>query len=63
MAATPRDNTTPGVQDATQRDAVPLATDKGTTADLTGIMQVKTTGWFAGSERTREPFLRRLARQ
>ena len=39
---TPRDNTTPGVQDATQRDAVPLATDKGTTADLTGMMQVKT---------------------
>jgi len=39
---TPRDNTTPGVQDGTRRDALPLATDKGTTADLTGIMQVKT---------------------
>ena len=39
---TPRDNTTPGVQDATQPDAVPLATDKGTTADLTGMMAVKT---------------------
>ena len=31
----PRDNTVPP-------DAVPLATDKGTTADLTGRMQVKT---------------------
>jgi len=39
---TPRDNTTPGVQDATLPDAIPLATDKGTTADLTGRMQVKT---------------------
>jgi hypothetical protein len=39
---TPRDNTTPGVRDATQRDAVPLATDKGTTADLTSVIQVKT---------------------
>jgi hypothetical protein len=38
---TPRDNTVP--PDATApRDAVPLATDKGTTADLTGRVQVKT---------------------
>jgi hypothetical protein len=46
---TPRDNTTPGVQDATRPDAVPLATDKGTTADLTGIMQVKTIRMVAPS--------------
>jgi hypothetical protein len=46
---TPRDNTTPGVQDATQRDAVPLATDKGTTADLTSVMQVKTIRMVAPS--------------
>ena len=46
---TPRDNTTPGVQDGTRRDAVPLATDKGTTADLTGIMQVKTIRMVAPS--------------
>jgi hypothetical protein len=39
---TPRDNTTPGAQDATLPDAVPLATDKGTTADLTARVQVKT---------------------
>ena len=45
----PRDNTTPGEQDATQRDAVPLATDKGTTADLTRIMQVKTIRLVAPS--------------
>ena len=32
---TPRDNTVPP-------DAIPLATDKGTTADLTGRVQVKT---------------------
>ena len=38
-----RDNTTPGVQDAPAvREAIPLATDKGTTADLTGRIQVKT---------------------
>ena len=46
---TPRDNTTPGVQDATQRDAVPLATDKGTTADLTSMIQVKTIRLVAPS--------------
>jgi hypothetical protein len=38
-----------GVEDATQPDAVPLATDKGTTADLTGIMQVKTIRLVAPS--------------
>jgi hypothetical protein len=37
-----RDNTTPGVQDARLPDAIPLATDTGTTADLTGRIQVKT---------------------
>ena len=38
-----RDNTTPGVQDAPAvPEAIPLATDKGTTADLTGRIQVKT---------------------
>ena len=46
---TPRDNTTPGVQDGTRRDALPLATDKGTTADLTGRMQVKTIRMVAPS--------------
>jgi hypothetical protein len=49
VTGTPRDNTTPGVQDGTRRDAVPLATDKGTTADLTGIMQVKTIRMVAPS--------------
>jgi hypothetical protein len=30
----PRDNTVPGTQDATRaKDAIPLATDRGTTAD------------------------------
>lgn len=42
VTSAPRDNTTPGVQDATRPDAIPLATDKGTTADFTGRMQVKT---------------------
>lgn len=37
----PRDNTTPGVTDASRPDAIPLATDKGTTADLTGRLRVK----------------------
>jgi hypothetical protein len=38
----PRDNTVPGVRDGTVRpEAVPLATEKGTTADLTGRVQVK----------------------
>jgi hypothetical protein len=45
---TPRDNTTPGVQDApVAPDAVPLATDKGTTADLTARIQVKTIKMIA----------------
>lgn len=38
----PRDNTTPGVQDGTRPEAVPLKTDKGTTADLTRRIDVKT---------------------
>jgi hypothetical protein len=39
----PRDNTVPGTQDATRaKDAIPLATDRGTTADLTARLQVKT---------------------
>jgi hypothetical protein len=38
-----------GVQDATQPDTVPLATDKGTTADLTSVMQVKTIRMVAPS--------------
>jgi hypothetical protein len=38
-----RDNTAPGVQDgAVIPEAIPLATEKGTTADLTGRVQVKT---------------------
>ena len=38
-----RDNTVPGVQDgAVVPEAIPLATEKGTTADLTGRVQVKT---------------------
>lgn len=37
----PRDNTTPGVQDGTKADAVPLKTDKGTTADLTRRIEIK----------------------
>jgi hypothetical protein len=37
-----RDNTTPGVTDAAgAAEATPLATDKGTTADLTARIQVK----------------------
>ncbi len=44
-----RDNTTPGVQDVTLPDAIPLATDKGTTADLTGQIQVKTIRMIAPS--------------
>jgi hypothetical protein len=43
-----RDNTTPGVQEApAARDTVPLATDKGTTADLTARIQVKTIKMIA----------------
>ena len=43
VTGAPRDNTTPGVQDAPAvPEAIPLATDKGTTADLTGRIQVKT---------------------
>ena len=39
----PRDNTAPGVQDgAVVPEAIPLATEKGTTADLTARVQVKT---------------------
>ena len=38
----PRDNTTPGVQDASKPESVPLKTDKGTTADLTRRIDVKT---------------------
>jgi hypothetical protein len=39
----PRDNTAPGVQDARAvPDSVPLATEKGTTADLTSRVEVKT---------------------
>ncbi len=38
-----RDNTAPGVQDgAAIPEAIPLATEKGTTADLIGRVQVKT---------------------
>jgi len=38
-----RDNTAPGVQDgAVVPEAIPLATEKGTTADLTARVQVKT---------------------
>jgi len=38
-----RDNTAPGVQDGVVvPEAIPLATEKGTTADLTGRVQVKT---------------------
>ena len=38
-----RDNTAPGVQDgAVIPEAIPLATEKGTTADLTARVQVKT---------------------
>ena len=40
-----RDNTAPAVQDAAgagAKDAIPLATDKGTTADFTARLQVKT---------------------
>ena len=38
-----RDNTTPGTKDAAgAAEAIPLATDKGTTADLTARIQVKT---------------------
>ena len=44
-----RDNTTPGVQDVTRPDAIPLATDKGTTADLTGQIQVKMIRMIAPS--------------
>lgn len=45
---TPRDNTAPGVQQAPAvPDAVPLATDKGTTADLTSRIQVKTIRMIA----------------
>jgi hypothetical protein len=44
-----RDNTAPGVQDVTLPDAIPLATDKGTTADLTGRIQVKTIRMIAPS--------------
>src|ERR1700752_3002108 len=38
----PRDNTAPAAQDAVIPEAVPLATEKGTTADLTGRVVVKT---------------------
>jgi len=38
-----RDNTVPDTQDAAApKDAIPLATDKGTTADFTARLQVKT---------------------
>jgi hypothetical protein len=38
-----RDNTVPGTKDAAgAAEAIPLATDKGTTADLTARIQVKT---------------------
>ena len=39
----PRDNTAPSTQDTpVVPEAIPLATEKGTTADLTGRVQVKT---------------------
>ena len=41
-----RDNTAPGSQDASA-EAIPLATDKGTTADLTARIQVKTIKMIA----------------
>jgi hypothetical protein len=45
-----RDNTTPGVQEApTVPDAIPLATDKGTTADLTARIQVKSIRMIASN--------------
>ena len=48
VTGTQRDNTTPGVEQApAARDAVPLATDKGTTADLTARIQVKTIKMIA----------------
>jgi hypothetical protein len=37
-----RDNTAPAAQDAVIPEAIPLATEKGTTADLTGRVAVKT---------------------
>ena len=37
-----RDNTAPSAQDAVVPEAIPLATEKGTTADLTGRVLVKT---------------------
>jgi len=47
---TPRDNTVPATEAAgASRDTVPLATDKGTTADLTGRLQVKSIRTVAGS--------------
>ena len=43
-----RDNTAPTTQDAAgAKDAIPLATDKGTTADLTARLQVKTMKMIA----------------
>jgi hypothetical protein len=48
ITGAPRDNTNPGAQGApTARDAVPLATDKGTTADLTARIQVKSIRMIA----------------
>ena len=44
----PRDNTKPGVQEAPAvPDAIPLATEKGTTADITARIQVKTIRMIA----------------
>jgi hypothetical protein len=45
---TPRDNTVPVAQQAPAvPDAIPLATDKGTTADLTARIQIKTIRMIA----------------
>jgi len=41
VTGAPRDNTKPGVQDGTRPDAVPLKTDKGTTADLTRRLEIR----------------------